>query len=371
MFGVHGAQWSLLYGASLGVVHALGLLQRGDDMLRFPVIQQRRVFRVKKEAPLAFGPAVSEALAAAALALSARAALPGDWGSLWRPLVPALLGGVLCAFCWAVGSRILNIVFTERLRFASPGDADPNAALLKALQDSKAAALQDLGALAAGGKAEAWRRRAIFDDDTGAAWQAPVRVCLDEVTAVVEAVAGVLPQRAPASSGASTAPAAAPRWNAAPVAARGLGSASRAHDAAAWALRARCWRGTTAMRALGALAAAARAEDRYGVAQLGSPGLGEAAGALASAALALQAYAKVAPPPRSGARACTAETGLGAVVAASGAALLAAALGAVHALAAVYGADLVPLISACPAAPPYGSAAECAALAARCLAVKE
>lgn len=46
---------------------------------------------------------------------------------------------------------------------------------------AQAAALQDLAALTAGGKAEAWRRRAIFDDDTGAAWQAPVRACLDEV----------------------------------------------------------------------------------------------------------------------------------------------------------------------------------------------
>ena len=46
---------------------------------------------------------------------------------------------------------------------------------------AQAAALQDLAALAAGGKAEAWRRRAIFDDDTGAGWRAPVRACLDEV----------------------------------------------------------------------------------------------------------------------------------------------------------------------------------------------
>lgn len=38
----------------------------------------------------------------------------------------------------APGSCILNIVFTERLRFARPGDADPSAALVKALQDGKA-----------------------------------------------------------------------------------------------------------------------------------------------------------------------------------------------------------------------------------------
>jgi len=35
------------------------------------------------------------------------------------------------------GSRILNIVYTERQRFARPGDPDPNAALLEALQQRK------------------------------------------------------------------------------------------------------------------------------------------------------------------------------------------------------------------------------------------
>jgi len=47
----------------------------------------------------------------------------------------------------ASGSRILNIVFTERLRFARPGDPDPNAALLQALQDSKARHSWRLGCL--------------------------------------------------------------------------------------------------------------------------------------------------------------------------------------------------------------------------------
>lgn len=64
-------------------------------------------------------------------------------------------------------------------------------------------------------------------------------------------------------------------------------------------------------RALAALGAAARAEDKYGVAQLGAPGLAEVAASLASAALALQAYAKVAAAPRSG-RGCAAGVLLGA-----------------------------------------------------------
>lgn len=73
------------------------------------------------------------------------------------------------------------------------------------------------------------------------------------------------------------------------------------------------------------------------------------------------------PLPHEGEAACAA----GAESAAPAAALLAAALGGVHALVAAYGADLVPLIRACPAKLPYGSAAECAALAARCLAFQE
>jgi hypothetical protein len=57
--------------------------------------------------------------------------------------------------------------------------------------------------------------------------------------------------------------------------------------------------------------------------------------------------------------------------AAPAAALLAAALGGVHTLAAAYGAALVPLVRACPTKPAYGSAAEGAALVARCLAFQE
>ena len=67
-----------------------------------------------------------------------------------------------------------------------------------------------------------------------------------------------------------------------------------------------------ARRALAALGAAARTDDRCGVAQLVSPGLAEAAAALASAALALQAYAVVAAPPRFGGRGGTTEAVLGA-----------------------------------------------------------
>ena len=153
-------------------------------------------YKSQHVAAAALGPAAGEAAAALALTLAARGVLPGDWGPLWQPLAPALLSGVLCTYCWTVGahvllpphmwavfgrwasecmcadldfdsvlvfwhgsflasvthmvwvcksagacapgSRILNIVFTERLRFARPGDPDPNAALLQALQDSKA-----------------------------------------------------------------------------------------------------------------------------------------------------------------------------------------------------------------------------------------
>jgi len=53
----------------------------------------------------ALAPAAVEAAAAAALALAARCALPREWGSLWRPLAPALAGACICAFCWTMGAR--------------------------------------------------------------------------------------------------------------------------------------------------------------------------------------------------------------------------------------------------------------------------
>lgn len=62
---------------------------------------------------------------------------------------------------------------------------------------------------------------------------------------------------------------------------------------AAWVVRARGQRMALVMRALAALAAAAKAEDRYGCVLLCTPGLGDVLSGLLSACMALQQYAKL------------------------------------------------------------------------------
>ena len=45
----------------------------------------------------------------------------------------------------------------------------------------QALALQDLTHLSQGGASEAWRRAAIFDDESGQSWSTAVQQCLGEV----------------------------------------------------------------------------------------------------------------------------------------------------------------------------------------------
>lgn len=129
------------------------------------------------------------------------------------------------------GGCLLNIVVVEHLRFALPGDTDPNGKLFAVLQDAKvisfttcgsqvqpclairywcacliiqkrctwqdltfntglcflqdpvwqALALQDLSFFSQQGPSELWRRTAIFSDVSGNAWKIPVQFCLTEV----------------------------------------------------------------------------------------------------------------------------------------------------------------------------------------------
>jgi hypothetical protein len=104
-------------------------------------------------------------------------------------------------------------------------------------------ALQDLAAMAQE-PSEHWRRAAIFGDESGAAWKAPVQACLDEVGTphdawssgpcaiqrlmrvaavqlreVTQHAAAALAQAAPqpAAKGGRKDANAAPKWNARPA----------------------------------------------------------------------------------------------------------------------------------------------------------
>jgi hypothetical protein len=87
------------------------------------------------------------------------------------------------------------------------------------------------------------------------------------------------------------------QWNSSAAAASSSSSATAApgsheRERAAWALRARGARAARCARALSGLAAASRAEDRYGVLLLSAPNLGDVLLGLGGAVLALQAYGR-------------------------------------------------------------------------------
>jgi hypothetical protein len=151
------------------------------------------------------------------------------------------------------------------------------------------------------------RRAALFADETGASgWTPVVRFCLAELAdlggVVAAGTGGAAAEAAPAANGAASR--GGVKWNAlAGALRRGGGSggagaaaakAARDADVAEWALRGRFYRAAWCLRALAGLAAASLREDTFGVAQLSSPGLGDAVAGLLAAAGVLQAHVRAA-----------------------------------------------------------------------------
>ncbi|KAI8475411.1 MAG: hypothetical protein J3K34DRAFT_484678 [Monoraphidium minutum] len=307
-----GTRWLLGYGACLGLLYAVIYLISAGNVLCYPVVQRHRYFRVKQRLRAAARSALILPTLAAAAALvlppllpaPLRAAPPaaGLAAAAWR-------AGVLCAFVWACGAHVLEVVFTEPVAFAADGDSDPTRPLLAALRHPDPLvqdwALADLASVAEAAPGRGGRLAALFADETGAnGWGPLVSYCLLELSdlSAVLAAAAAPPAAPPGKGGA---PPAGVRWNAG--AARGGrgggggGGPSREQLLAAWHLRGRYYRTVWCLRALSGLAAASLRLDCFGVAQLCSPGLGDASAGLLGAAGALQAHvraaAAAAPPP--------------------------------------------------------------------------
>ncbi|KAG2433562.1 hypothetical protein HYH02_012679 [Chlamydomonas schloesseri] len=306
--------WSLWFGVLLGVCYSISYLIRGCDVLSYPVLQRHRWFRLKERIPLAVLTAIHTAAAALGLALLLRQSLL---------LHPRLLYGWgvaagLCSLCWALGGSLLQLVFTERLQLARPGDADANSPLLAELASSNTI-MQDLALLdlaltmeGQGGDA-AFRRAAIFADESGrAAWGPVAALMLGEVRDFTAALAAALPSAAAeaaalsrpgasAAAGGAAGGAAAVRWNVLRMSpSTGLRVISREQDLAAWNVRAKYYRIGWCLRGLcGLTVAAQRGEDRFGVVLLCEPALPDIALALLSVVLVLQHYTKFVTATRS------------------------------------------------------------------------
>ncbi|PNH06060.1 hypothetical protein TSOC_007626 [Tetrabaena socialis] len=307
--------WSLCFGALLGACYSCSYLVRGCDVLSYPPLQRHRWFRLKERLPAALRTAAYTTFTALALAAAAHRSL------LLQPrlLYGWAVSGLLCALCWSVGGALLQLVFSERLHLARLGDPDPNAPLLAELVGGNAImqdlALLDLALTAEGhGGEAAWRRAAIFADESGrAAWGPLSAHMLGEVrdftaalaaalpSAAAEAAATARPGAAGAGSGSSAASAAAVRWNVLRMSpSTGLRVVSREQDLAAWNVRSKYHRLGWCLRGLAGLTVAAqRGEDRYGVVLLCEPSLADIAVGLLAAVLALQQYTKFVVATRS------------------------------------------------------------------------
>ncbi|GLC39723.1 hypothetical protein PLESTB_000439100 [Pleodorina starrii] len=305
--------WSLWFGVLLAMWYSCSHLLRGMDVLAYPALQRHRWFRLKERVPAALLAAAASAAVALAASVAARQSL------LLHPrlLFGWAVSGTLCGLGWVLGGALLQIVFSERMQLAQFGDADPNAPLLAELASSNTfmqdLALMDLAFTAEGqGGEAAWRRCAIFADESGrAAWGPLAAYMLAEVRDFTTALAAALPSAAaeaaaatkPRAGGAAAAAAAAAtvRWNVLRMSpSTGLRVVSREQDLAAWNVRSKFHRIGWCLRGLcGLTVAAQRGEDRYGVVLLCEPALPDIAAGLLSAVLALQQYTKFVTATRS------------------------------------------------------------------------
>ncbi|GFR40748.1 hypothetical protein Agub_g1358, partial [Astrephomene gubernaculifera] len=220
------------------------------------------------------------------------------------------VAGALCSLGWSLGAVLLQLVFSERLQLVRAGDPDPNTPLLTQLASSNTImqdlALLDLALTAEGqGGEAAWRRAAIFADESGrAAWGPLATHMLGEVREFTLALAAALPSAAADAAAAGRAGAGAPatvRWNVLRMSpSTGLRVVSREQDLAAWNVRSKYYRIGWCLRGLcGLTVAAQRGEDRYGVVLLCEPALPDIVLGLLSAVLALQQYTKFMTATRS------------------------------------------------------------------------
>lgn len=157
-------------------------------------------------------------------------------------------------------------------------------------------ALADLVSVAEAAPGSAGRLAALFGDETGAAgWVPLTRYCLAELGDLCTVVAAAAAP--PAAADAKGGKAAGVRWNAAAAlrGSRGGGGArgpNREALLAEWHVRGRYARAAWCLRALSGLAAASLRHDTFGVAQLSSPGLGDAAAGLLAAVVVLDAHVR-------------------------------------------------------------------------------
>uniref|UniRef100_A0A061RGB8 Nucleoporin NDC1 n=1 Tax=Tetraselmis sp. GSL018 TaxID=582737 RepID=A0A061RGB8_9CHLO len=289
------------HGVLLGLVYGCKFFLCAQDVLSFPIIQRARVFRFKQRLPGAAATAARIGTASAAASVAAAWLMPSrfPWPSSVESALLLLLSSCLLAFCWEVSSSLVEIGFTERVRFDRCSSPSGLEALVPALGAEKEPVVQelaflDLCLLAEQRGSSNWLRDAVFSDERGSAWASVTEPCLKEVNALTSAIAGAFPQQQGKAGGQGSKDSSkAARWNAGAPGVKAAGVPGSKQASVAALLRSRHHRAETCVRALSALVAASRSEDRYGVAQLCRPSLGDCLAALLSALGALRQYIRL------------------------------------------------------------------------------
>jgi hypothetical protein len=91
-------------GSVLGLVHSLTFIIRGRDVLSFPFIQRKRIFRVKQRLVSVAASAARTSVTAVILSAVLQRTMPHSFPHVTgqAPLLLLLLGASLLAFCWEV-----------------------------------------------------------------------------------------------------------------------------------------------------------------------------------------------------------------------------------------------------------------------------
>jgi hypothetical protein len=144
--------------------------------------------------------------------------------------------------------------------------------------------LQMLGEEGGGGVSsrQAWRRRDVFNDDSGDVWKSIAEPCIAQLTQLIDGICPLpssVGAKQTSSNGRRTITAGSPtRWNALPAvlqATMGTVTANQTQLLRVAATRSMYQNAAASCRSLSSLALASLTEDRYGILQLTQPGLGD------------------------------------------------------------------------------------------------
>lgn len=143
------------------------------------------------------------------------------------------------------------------------------------------------------GSRQAWRRRDVFNDDSGEVWKSIAEPCIAQLTQLIDGICPHLPHSSVGAKQTSLSnKITITRWNALPAVLQatvyGTVTANQTQLLRVAATRSMYQNAAASCRSLSSLALASLTEDRYGILQLTQPGLGDVVMVLVGSLRAVQ-----------------------------------------------------------------------------------